>query len=304
MSESSGVVLISGATGFVGRALVAHLSASGYETRRLVRGRAGSPSDVPWDPASGELDARAVEGIDAVVHLAGEPIDHRWTAERKRAILESRISGTTLIASTIASLQRKPRVMVSASAIGYYGSQGDAPLDESSPRGAGFLADVVGAWEGAAEPARAAGIRVVHPRFGLILNPEGGVLGRLLPIFNLGGGGRIGSGDQVMSWIARDDLLRAIAFLLARDDVRGPVNLTGPAPVSNAEFAHTLGRVLHRPAVAVVPEFAVKLAFGEMGEQTVLASQRVLPRVLVRHGFTFEWPTLESALEHELGRTA
>jgi uncharacterized protein (TIGR01777 family) len=303
LSESSGVVLISGATGFVGRALVAHLSASGYEVRRLVRGRAGSPSDVPWDPASGELDARAVEGINAVVHLAGEAIDHRWTAERKRAILESRVSGTTLIASTIASLQRKPRVLVSASAVGYYGNQGDAPLDESSPRGAGFLADVVGAWEGAAEPARAAGIRVVHPRFGLVLNPEGGVLARLLPIFNLGGGGRIGSGDQVMSWIARDDLLRAIAFLLARDDVSGPVNLTAPAPATNAEFSHTLGRVLHRPAVAGVPEFAVKLAFGEMGEQTVLASQRVLPRVLERHGFTFRWPTLESALEHELGRT-
>jgi uncharacterized protein (TIGR01777 family) len=295
-------IVVSGATGLVGRVLVQRLHASGHVVRRLVRGRASEEGDIVWDPARGQLDAPSLEGTDAVVHLAGEAIAHRWTAERKRAIRESRVSGTTLLAKTIASLERRPRVMVSASAVGFYGDRGDEPLDEASPRGRGFLADVVEVWERSADPAREAGIRVVHPRFGIVLAPDGGALERLLPIFSVGAGGRLGSGLQYMSWIARDDLLRAIEFVLVRDDVVGPANATAPTPVTNAEFSRTLGHVLHRPAVAAVPDFAAKLAYGQMAEETLLWGQRVLPQKLLQHGFEFRWPTLEEALRHELGR--
>jgi len=240
-----------------------------------------------------------LEGVDAVVHLAGESIAQRWTASAKEAIRESRVRGTTLLARTLASLSRRPSVLVSMSAIGIYGNRGDEVLDEASPTGKGFLADIGRAWEGAADAARAAGIRVVHPRLGVVLSPEGGALGKMLPIFSVGVGGVIGSGRQWMSWISRSDTLRALAFALERSVLDGPVNLVGPAPATNADFTKVLGRVLRRPTFAPVPEFAIKLLYGEMGQATVIEGQRVMPRRLLDAGFTFEHGGLEDALRGE-----
>jgi uncharacterized protein (TIGR01777 family) len=202
----------------------------------------------------------------------------------------------------MAAVRTPPRVFVSTSALGVYGARGDEPLDETSTPGRGFLADVVQQWEHAAMPARDAGIRVVHPRLGLVMHPDGGVLAKLIPVFNLGGGGKIGKGTQWMSWIGLHDLLRAVLFVIDAESLSGALNVSTPNPVTNAQFSHTLGEVLHRPAVATVPEFAVKLMFGEMGEETLLSGQRVLPRRLLEAGFTFDFPDLEKALRHELGK--
>jgi uncharacterized protein (TIGR01777 family) len=271
--------------------------------RRLVRSeRHRRPEDVLWDPAGGRLDARAIDGMDAVVHLAGEPIAQRWTAAAKRRIRDSRIRGTDLLATTIAALPRPPRVMVSGSAMGIYGDRGDEVLDEASPLGTGFLADVAREWEAATFPAARAGIRVVHIRTGLVLSPRGGALGKLLLPFRAGVGGRVGSGRQWVSWIALGDTIGAIRHAMSAEALFGPVNLAAPNAVTNAEFAATLGKVLRRPAIFPVPALVMRLAFGEMAASTLLASQRMRPRRLAESGYVFRHPLLEGALRHELAR--
>ena len=296
-------VAVTGATGLIGRALLPFLATGGHEVRRLVRSRGAlQPGDVYWNPAAGEIDADGLDGLDAVIHLAGETVSERWTAAHKRAILESRVQGTGLLARTLAALPRPPKVLVSASAVGYYGDGKDRELDETGPPGSDFLAAVARQWEAAAAPAAARGIRVVHPRFGVILSAAGGALERLLPPFRLGAGGKIGRGTQWMSWIALDDVVGALHFLLFTESLAGPVNVTAPAPVTNAEFGHTLGRVLHRPARATVPALALRLMYGEMADTMLLAGQRVLPRKLEAAGFPFRHPTLDGALRWELGK--
>ena len=278
-------VAVTGATGLIGSALCRALEARGDSVVRVGR---------PYN-------ARLLDGADAVVHLAGATISDRWTAAQKRAIRDSRIEGTTLIANAIAELDRKPRVLVSASAIGWYGDRGDEILDETSGPGRGFLADVCRAWEDSADAARAAGIRVVHPRTGLVLTPAGGLLARLLPIFRVGAGGRIGSGRQWASWIAFADVVAALEHILGTDTLHGPVNLVAPAAATNAEFTRLLGTVLNRPTFATVPPFALRLAFGaEMTAELFLASQHAVPRALERSGFAFAHPSLEAALRFEI----
>jgi uncharacterized protein len=294
-------VAIAGASGFIGSALTRHLTTQGHVVRRI--GRASSRgADFQWDLDTGRLDPAALDGADAVVNFTGATIAQRWTSDHKRAILASRLRSTEILAKTMAAVRTPPGVFLSTSAIGVYGSRGDEPIDERSRPGTGFLADVVQQWEKAAVPAQDAGVRLVHPRMGLVMHPDGGVLAKLVPVFNLGGGGRIAKGTQWMSWIGLHDLLRALVFLIETPALSGAVNVTAPNPVTNADFSHTLGDVLHRPAIATVPEFAVKLMFGEMGEETLLAGQRVLPRRLVDAGFAFDFPELAAALRHELGK--
>lgn len=282
-------VAVTGASGLIGTALCRSLAA---------RGDVVLPMGRPYD-------ARVLHGVDAVVHLAGASISDRWSGAHQRAILDSRVQGTTLIARTLAQLDPKPRVLVSASAVGWYGDRGDEVLDETSGPGRGFLADVTRVWEASADAARDAGIRVVHPRTGLVLTPLGGLLARLLPIFRIGAGGRIGSGAQWMSWIALADAVAALEHIITADALHGPVNMVAPTPVTNAEFTRVLGDVLHRPTLATVPPFALRLAFGaQMTEELFLASQRALPRALERSGFAFTLPTMDAALRFELGATS
>lgn len=281
----------------IGTALVAHLRARGHTVRRLVRStREMQPDDVRWDPMAAALDARVLDGCDAIVHLAGAPIALRWTDERKRAIRESRVRGTSLIASAVASMAVKPTVVLSGSAIGYYGDRGDEPLDEQSASGADFLSRTAREWEGAAAPIANAGVRLVLLRTGIVLSSHGGALAKMLPPFKLGLGGPMGNGRQWMSWISLHDHLRAMEHALHTDALHGPVNLVAPNPVPNADFAATLGRVLSRPAMIPVPRFALELAFGEMADATILASQRVQPRALLDSHFAFEHAHLEQAL--------
>lgn len=292
------IVAVMGASGFLGSALVRALRDDDVSVLRIGR---GPDADVRWDPNADELDAGRLAGVEAVVNLAGENIAQRWTSRAKREILGSRVKGTSLIARTISSLTPKPRVLVSASAVGIYGAhRDDERLTESSPLGNDYLAGVGKEWEQAAQPAQDAGIRVAYNRTGVVLHPAGSILQRLVPIFSLGGGGKIGSGNQWLPWIARTDWVRGIRFLIDAN-VEGPFNLSAPNPVTNAELTETLGRVLKRPTFMSVPEFAVKLAFGEMGADTVLASQRMIPERLLGAGFRFEFPQLEPALRHELG---
>lgn len=294
-------VAIAGASGFIGEALTRHLTTQAHTVRRI--GRASSRGvDFHWDLAEGRLDPAALDGADAVVNFAGATIAQRWTAGHKRAILSSRVRSAEVLAKTMAAVRTPPRVFLSISAIGIYGDRGDEVLDEQSRPGTGFLADVVQQWEQAARPAQDAGVRLVYPRLGLVMHPDGGVLAKLVPVFNLGGGGKVAKGTQWMSWIGLHDLLRALVFLIETPSLSGPVNVTAPNPVTNADFSHTLADVLHRPAVATVPEFAVKMMFGEMGEETLLSGQRVVPRRLLDAGFTFDYPELAAALRHELGK--
>jgi len=297
-------IAVAGATGFIGQALVSHLGASGHRVVRLVRrGADASRGDVTWDPTKGVLDPAALDGVQAVVNLAGEPVAERWTAERKRRIKSSRIEGTTLITKTLVGLARPPRVLVNASAIGIYGDRGDEILDESAKPGTGFLADVAQAWEASAAPAIERGIRTVLTRFGIVLGAAGGALEKMLPPFKLGAGGRLGSGKQWMSWVTLDDVVAAIDYAITSDRVSGPVNVVAPNPVTNADFTHELGHALHRPAVATVPAFALRFAYGEMGEAVLLASQRVAPAALQRAGFLFKHTLLADALKQiPLGR--
>ena len=302
-SPDSPFVAITGASGLIGRAFLARLRLNGRRVRRLVRSaRPDEPDDIVWDPARGTLDPRHLEGAEAVVHLAGEPIAQRWTGARREAIRESRVRGTELLARSIAALERKPRVLLSGSAIGYYGDRGDEAVDEESAPGTDFLAGIAREWEASTGAAKDAGVRVVLLRSGIVLSPHGGALARLLPPFRLGVGGPIGTGRQWMSWIALDDQLNAMEHALATTGLHGPVNLVAPNPVTNAEFATTLGRVLGRPALVPAPSFALELLYGEMARATILAGQRVLPKALLRTNFEFAHPTLDEALRFELAR--
>jgi hypothetical protein len=294
-------VAIAGASGFLGRAFARHLTSEGLEVRRIGR-RSSRGVDFHWDLAAGLLDPAALDGADAVINFAGATIAQRWTRAHKQAILTSRVRSTEVLAKTMSAVRSPPKVFLSTSAIGFYGSRGDELVDESSGPGTGFLVEVVQQWERAAAPARDAGVRLVHPRMGLVMHPDGGVLAKLLPVFNVGGGGKIGSGRQWMTWIGMHDAMRALQFVMVTDAMRGAVNVCAPTPVTNAEFSHTLGEVLRRPALATVPEFAVKLMFGEMGEETLLSGQRVDPKCLLRMGFHFDFPDLGPALRHELGK--
>jgi uncharacterized protein (TIGR01777 family) len=303
LPADSSFIAISGSSGLIGRALLARLRLNGKRVRRLVRTPdPGSPDDIAWDPMRGRLDPQQLEGVEAVIHLAGEPIAQRWTSARRDAIRESRVRGTELLARTIAALDRKPNALLSGSAVGYYGDTGDDAVDEERAPGTDFLAAVAREWEAATDGARSAGVRVVLLRTGIVLSPHGGALERLLPPFRLGVGGPIGTGRQWMSWIALEDHLRAVEHALATVGLHGPVNLVAPNPVTNAEFAATLGRVLGRPAIVPVPAFALELLYGEMARSTILAGQRVVPKKLLRSGFHFAHATLEEALHFELAR--
>jgi uncharacterized protein (TIGR01777 family) len=297
-------VAITGATGLLGRTLSAFLMTGGHRVTRVVRAAPGA-GDVHWDPARGRIDAAGLEGVDAVVHLAGENVaSGRWTPERKRRIRDSRVAGTRLLADGLAGLARPPKVLVSASAIGIYGPRRDELLtDESGPGpGGDFFVDLARDWEAAADPARRAGIRVALPRFGVVLHPRGGALGKLLPPFRAGVGGPIGAGRRWMSWVSVDDAVGAIHHALFSESLAGSFNVTAPAPVTNAVFARTLGRVLGRPALVPVPPVALKALFGEMAQATILSSIRALPTVLEREGYPFRHAELEPALRYLIGR--
>lgn len=295
-------VAVTGASGLIGAALVQRLTGEGHRVTRLVRHQAG-PGEISWDPATGSLDPRSLEGVDAVVHLAGENVGARWTAARKARIRSSRVTGTRLLSETLAGLQRPPQVLVSASAVGIYGNRGDEVLTEASPPGdpdRDFLVSVAQDWEKAAEPARVEGIRVVHPRFGVVLSPAGGALKKMLLPFQLGLGSRLGSGNQWMSWVSIDDAVSALLHMLVDNRLEGAVNVTAPEPRINRDFTRTLGRVLSRPTLLVVPEAGLRVALGEMADATILTSARVVPARLLKTGFQFGQPDLESALRHVL----
>jgi uncharacterized protein (TIGR01777 family) len=297
-------IVITGSSGLIGRELANFLMSGGHRVDRLVRREAApGTTEIRWDPARGEIDAEALEGADAVVHLAGENIGaRRWTAPVKAAILRSRVDGTALLSETLARLSRPPRVLISASAMGYYGSRGDEAVTERAGPGDGFLPDVCKAWEAATGPAEQAGIRVVKLRTGLVVSGRGGALARMLPVFRMGLGGVLGSGRQVVSWIGLDDLLGAILHLIF-SDVSGPVNTVSPGVVTNADFTKILGRVLRRPTLLRVPGFVVRSVFGEMGRTLLLEGARVEPGALRSSGFRFLEPGLEGALRAELGLT-
>lgn len=299
-------VLISGSSGLIGHALSDSLAVSGARVATLVRpgsSRTGAPGAVAWDPTSAQIDLADLEGFDAVVHLAGENVaTGRWTDERKRRIVTSRVAGTQLLSRSLAATSARPRVLVAASAVGFYGDRGDEWLDEESPPGTGFLPDLCIQWEAAAAPASDAGIRVVHLRFGIVLASSGGALDRMLAPFQLGLGGRFGNGRQFMSWITLEDAVRVVLRAIEDEDLSGPVNAVTPAPVRNIAFTRTLGRVIRRPTLASVPASVLRLAAGSMADEMLLASQRVRPsRLLAAAGFEFLHPELESALRSILG---
>ncbi len=294
-------VLVTGASGTVGSALVPALAAAGHQVVRLVRRAPHSPDEAAWHP-TGAAEPQAFEGADAVVHLAGENIaGGRWSAQRKSDIRSSRVLGTRTVAKSIAEAARPPQVLVSASAIGYYGNRGNEVLTEQSPPGSSFLADLCREWESETETAAAAGTRVVRLRMGVILSSRGGALAKMLTPFRMGVGGRIGGGHQWWSWISIDDVIGLITRALIEDTFRGAVNAVSPNPVTNAEFTRILGSVLRRPTVFPMPEFVVRAAFGQMGEEVLLASQRVQPVAAIAGGFRFRYPELKPALEHLLG---
>jgi uncharacterized protein (TIGR01777 family) len=296
-------LLVTGASGLIGSALVSSLTSAGHGVTRLVREqpKAGEKA-AHWDPLAGSIDASAFEGVDAVVHLAGENIAQRWTPAKKVNIRESRVKGTQVLCQALAQLASPPKVLVSASAIGYYGDRGEELLTEESPPGRGFLAEVCRAWEAATEPARQAGLRIVQSRFGVVLSPTGGALTKMLAPFRLGLGGVLGSGRQYMSWIALDDAVGAIQHAIVTDALQGPTNVVAPQAVTNQEFTKTLGAVLRRPTVLPLPAFAARLMFGEMADELLLASARVQPTKLLASGYRFRYPELEGALRHVLAR--
>jgi len=295
-------VAITGASGFIGGALTTLLVRGDHEVVRLTRRRDAGDGWVHWDPSVGVIDAASLDGVDAIIHLAGTSISGLWTPRRRHDILESRRQGTELIAGAAASLQRPPKVVVSASAVGWYGTRGEEELTEESGPGDGFLAEVCRVWEDSLAPARAAGIRVVSTRFGIVLGGAGGLLTTMLPAFKLAAGARLGSGDQWMSWVAVGDVLGAVLHALYDESLSGPVNVTAPAPVTNREFTATLGRVLRRPAPFAVPRAVLERVLGEMARDLLLTSQRVRPARLTAAGFSWRFPDLEAALRFELGR--
>ena len=295
-------ILVTGASGLIGSALVSFLTADGHAVTTLTRAhpRPGQ-AEAHWDTAAEKLDPMVLQGVDAAVHLAGESIAQKWTPARKARILKSRARGTRLLSESLARLTQPPRVLICASAIGYYGDRGEEVLTEESPSGVGFLAEVCRQWEAACEPAVRRGIRVVNLRTGIVLSAAGGVLQRMLLPFRMGLGGIIGSGQQYVSWIALDDLIGVIVHALTCDTLAGPVNAVAPHPVTNLEFTKTLGRVVRRPTVFRVPAWVARLTFGEMADALLLASARVQPARLVASGYVFSYPELEGALRHVLG---
>jgi uncharacterized protein (TIGR01777 family) len=288
-------VLLSGSSGLLGTALSASLKTRGFDVTRLVRGRVSSEDQIHWDPMR-PPNTDSVSGFDAIIHLAGETVVGRWTADKKAKIRDSRVTSTRNLVHALTTMPKRPRVFITASAIGYYGDRDDEPLNEMSTSGAGFLADVCRKWEAAAKPAADAGIRVVQLRTGVVLSREGGALRKMLLPFRMGVGGKLGSGRQWMSWIHIQDWVGAVQHILKNDLLQGPVNLVAPKPVTNAEFTKTLASVLRRPAIFPVPALAAKLAFGEMAEDVLLASQRVEPARLVTSGYPFQYSELEKAL--------
>jgi uncharacterized protein (TIGR01777 family) len=293
-------VAVTGASGLIGSALVTHLRTVGHDVIRVVRRRATAADEVTWDPAAGSIDLAGLAGVEGVVHLAGAGVgDHRWTDDYKRQILDSRVQGTHTIAQAMAQLEPRPRVLVSASAIGWYGDTGDRIVDESAAAGSGFLANVVAAWESAAHPAAEAGIRVVHPRTGLVVARQGGAWARMFPLFRFGLGGKLGPGSQYWSWISMRDEVCALQFLLEQEHLAGPVNLTGPTPATNAEITSIMGKVMGRPTFLPAPAFALKAVLGEFSTE-VLSSARVVPAVLLDAQFRFQDPTIESAVRAAL----
>ncbi|MFA9444564.1 TIGR01777 family oxidoreductase [Egicoccus sp. AB-alg6-2] len=298
-------IAITGATGLLGGALTASLRDDGHQVVRVTRSREQADAgDVVWDPAGDTIDAAGLEGLDGVVHLAGEPIgDARWSDATKRRIRDSRVQGTGLLSRTLASLSTPPPVLLSASAVGYYGDRGDEILTEDSTPGDDFLARVCRDWEAAAAPARAAGIRVVHPRTGVVLAADGPLIDKIELPFKLGIGGKVGRGRQYVPWIALRDHVRALRFLLDHD-LEGPVNLTAPEPATNAQLTTALGEVMRRPTVLPIPTFAVTALYGEMGRTLATVSQRARPARLLEAGFTFEHPDLRDALRLALDRSA
>lgn len=294
-------IAVTGASGLIGTPLVAELRSRGHDVFRLVRRAAAAPDEITWNPASGFVDLGALAGTDVVFHLAGAGVgDHRWTDAYKQEIRDSRVMGTDTISRAMAQLDPRPAVLVSASAIGFYGDTGDRAVTEVDPAGHGFLADVVVAWEAAANPAREAGIRVVHPRTGLVVSADGGAWGRMFPLFKAGIGGKLGNGKQYWSWISLRDEISALIFLMENPALSGPVNLTGPTPDTNAEITTIMGKVLRRPTLLPVPRIALTTVLGEFSTE-VLSSSRVLPAVLEQQGFVFKDPTVESAIRQALG---
>lgn len=294
-------ILVSGVSGPIGTALLPSLKTRGYEITRLVRGQVVGQNQIPWDPGK-PIASESVSGFDAVIHLAGESIVGRWTEAKKQKIRNSRVAGTTTLAAALAQAKEKPRVFICSSAIGYYGDRGGDVLTERSAPGTGFLPEVCREWEAATQAALDAGIRTVQMRTGVVLSPKGGALGKMLTPFKMGAGGKIGDGQQWMSWIDVQDMVGAIHHILKSDLLQGPVNMVAPEPVTNEEFTKTLATVLSRPAIFPVPAFVVKLAFGEMGETVLLGSQRVEPTQLVTSGYSFRFSTVRASLENILNR--
>lgn len=291
-------ILVTGSTGLIGSALIKALQSDGHQITRLIRTPTSSQEPtVTWDPEAGTIDSTGLEGLDAVVHLAGESIAQgRWSTARKKRIANSRVQGTTLLAKALAKLKQPPKTLISASAIGYYGDRGDMILREDSAPGTGFLAETSVSWERAAEPAAQAGIRVAHPRTGVVLSTAGGALKEILTPFRLGVGGVMGSGKQYWSWVAFDDVIGALQHALQNDEVKGPFNVVAPQPVTNREFVKTLGRVLSRPTIFPAPQFALRMLLGEMADPLLFASARIEPSKLTATGYRFRYPNLEEAL--------
>ena len=296
----SRTIVVSGASGLVGSALVPALERAGHRVLRLVRREPGTANEIRWTPSAHLFDERQLATVDVVVNLAGETIGTRWTEARRRRIRSSRIDGTDALVTAIGKIGRRPMTLINASAVGYYGDRGDDLLDETQPSGRGFLAELCREWEASAKVATRHGARVVTMRTGLVLSPTGGALATMLIPFRLGVGGRLGDGRQWMSWITLDDLIRGIAWLIEHPDISGPVNMSSPNPVINAAFTTALGKAIHRPTVFPVPGFVLRATFGEMADETLLASQRATPKVLLGSGFAFESPTIEEAFERML----
>jgi uncharacterized protein (TIGR01777 family) len=301
MALNSSRILVSGVSGPIGAALLPSLKARGYRITRLVRGPASDTEQISWNPAA-PLSPESVSGFEAVIHLAGESVVGRWTEAKKKRIRESRVQGTRHLAEALAQAKDRPRVLITASAIGYYGDRGEEVLREDSPPGAGFLPEVCRQWEAASQPAAQAWIRTLHMRIGLLLSIEGGALPKMLPPFRLGMAGKIGSGRQWWSWIDVEDCVGALHHILKTELLQGPVNLVSPQSLTNAEFTNTLAAVLSRPALLPMPAFAARLAFGQMADELLLASQRVEPKNLIASGYPFQYPDLRKSLAAMLSR--